>query len=40
MSVIDVMNLSNEEVVYWSAYFELIRREDDKNKHKPGPKQY
>lgn len=40
MSVIDVMNLSNEEVVYWSAYFEVIRRDSEENKHKPYPKKY
>ena len=48
MSVIEVLRLPATEVTYWTAYFEVIRRENER--HKPnnqgnrqrfrGPKSY
>lgn len=33
MSVVDVMKFSVQEIKYWSAYYELMRRENER--HKP-----
>ena len=41
MSVIDVMKMPADEVVYWSAYFEILRREGEKeNRPGAGTKSY